>query len=106
MNKDNFDIYNFLKDIKEEIAEEVKENSYKTSEEIDNCIINIVDCYLTYYDYIRDVTIIYEFETKIFEYNICKLEQNEGIASFLNRLAKDVLTQYLINEYDINEVEK
>lgn len=105
MNEEYFNIHNFLKDIKDEIAEEVKDNNYTLRDEIDNCIGNIVENYLTYYNYIRDVTIINEFETEIFQFNEYKLEENEGISSFLNRLARDVLTQYLINIYDINEVE-
>jgi len=102
MSEDYLDVYKFIENIKDDIIKEVKINDYNATVDIDNCIVGIVENYLAKVDYLRDIGIIKELEINTYIYTEFKLNKDELIDNFLNKLAKEYLTNYLIDAYDIN----
>ena len=92
-------LYVFIEDLKKIIDEEIKENNYIKLSDINNTIIDTIENKLIYYDYIRDVEIINYLETEVCISHLFKIEENEGIANFLNRMAKYILEEHFMDLY-------
>jgi len=102
MSEDYLDAHKFIEEIKDDIIKEVKINNYNSTVDIDNCIIGIIEQKLLEKDYLRDISIIKELEKDTYIYREFKFNKDEPIDNFLNKLAKEYLTNYLIDAYDIN----
>ena len=99
MSEEYKNLYIFLDNLEKQINKEIKENNLKKMSNICEYIENIINNKLVYFDYIRDVEIVNEFETEVCISNLFKIEENEGIASFLNRVAKFVLFEHFTDKY-------
>jgi len=104
MNNEYIDVPKFINHLKDIIVDIVKKNKYKTNIEIDNCIIEVVTKELKEIDYLRDLSIIRELQIDTYLFNTYELHKDEDIETFLNRIAKEYLIEYLIDEYDIDEL--
>jgi hypothetical protein len=106
-------IHLYIKDIKKELTEEIKDAGLKTGDEIEIYISNYAEDVLTYYDYLRDIELIAYAEQNLdfFDLNdfvddaIISIWFKEGIYSFINKIAKVCLTEILLFDYDLDEVE-
>lgn len=113
MVKYDNNIHLYIKDIKKELTEEIKDAGLKTGDEIEIYISNYAEDVLTYYDYLRDIELIAYAEQNLdfFDLNdfvddaIISIWFKEGIYSFINKIAKVCLTEILLFDYDLDEVE-
>ena len=99
MSKEKISLYEFMNNLEKQISKGIKQNNLKDKYSIYNHIKNVVDDKLVYWDYLRDTEIINKFKTKICTDEIYRIEKDENIADFLNKMAKYILIEYLSEKY-------